>query len=176
MTRSSMKPWAHMARHLMALSVALLLLTEVSSFVVHPHVTTPLSASSSSAIFGKKAKRKGAAAKNNRQPPQEKQSVKDARFDAQTRQFMFSIVGLNKMLPDKSKQILKNINLAFYPGAKVSIGFCVIDCLQNLHAAFFSGPLTHSNFLPSRNARLVSSVPTDLVSEELGWGNHDTAP
>ena len=55
------------------------------------------------------------------QPQQEKQSVKDARFDAATRQFMFTMVGLSKTLPDKSKTILKNINLSFYPGAKIGV-------------------------------------------------------
>mmetsp|Transcript_12923 Transcript_12923/g.24275 ORF Transcript_12923/g.24275 Transcript_12923/m.24275 type:complete len:674 (-) Transcript_12923:34-2055(-) len=55
------------------------------------------------------------------QPVQEKQSVKDARFDAATRQFMFTMVGLSKTLPDKSKTILKNINLSFYPGAKIGV-------------------------------------------------------
>ena len=55
------------------------------------------------------------------QPRQEKASVREQRFDAATRQFMFSLVNLNKVLPDKSKTILKNINLAFYPGAKIGI-------------------------------------------------------
>ncbi len=55
------------------------------------------------------------------QQQQEKQSVKDARFDAATRQFMFTMVGLTKTLPDKSKTILKNINLSFYPGAKIGV-------------------------------------------------------
>jgi len=47
--------------------------------------------------------------------------VKEARLDAATRQFMFSLVGLTKTLPDKSKDILKNINLSFYPGAKIGV-------------------------------------------------------
>ena len=38
-----------------------------------------------------------------------------------TRQFMFTLVGLTKVLPDKSKTILKNINLSFYPGAKIGV-------------------------------------------------------
>jgi ATP-binding cassette ChvD family protein len=58
---------------------------------------------------------------NSYNQPQEKQSVKDARFDAMTRQFMFTMVGLTKTLPDKSKTILKNINLSFYPGAKIGV-------------------------------------------------------
>lgn len=72
------------------------------------------------------AKKKGKGNKGNYgggggQPQQEKQSVKDARFDALTRQFMFTMVGLSKTLPDKSKTILKNINLSFYPGAKIGV-------------------------------------------------------
>ena len=47
--------------------------------------------------------------------------MKEARFDAATRQFMYTLVGLNKVLPDKSKTILKNINLSFYPGAKIGV-------------------------------------------------------
>jgi sulfate-transporting ATPase len=80
---------------------------------------------SSSALFGKKSKRKAAAGgggkSRGQQPQQEKQSVKEARFDAVTRQFMYSLVGLTKILPDKSKTILKNINLSFYPGAKIGV-------------------------------------------------------
>lgn len=34
---------------------------------------------------------------------------------------MFTMVGLSKTLPDKSKQILDNINLSFYPGAKIGV-------------------------------------------------------
>ena len=59
--------------------------------------------------------------KGGGQPKQEKASVKEARFDAATRQFMFTLVGLSKTLPDKSKEILKNINLSFYPGAKIGV-------------------------------------------------------
>lgn len=77
-------------------------------------------------IFGKKNKRKGGGGGGGGKPrggqqQQEKQSVKDARFDAATRQFMFTLVGLTKVLPDKSKKILDNINLSFYPGAKIGI-------------------------------------------------------
>eukprot|EP00577_Skeletonema_sp_RCC1716_P006339 CAMPEP_0113374530 /NCGR_PEP_ID=MMETSP0013_2-20120614/1630_1 /TAXON_ID=2843 ORGANISM="Skeletonema costatum, Strain 1716" /NCGR_SAMPLE_ID=MMETSP0013_2 /ASSEMBLY_ACC=CAM_ASM_000158 /LENGTH=639 /DNA_ID=CAMNT_0000256521 /DNA_START=52 /DNA_END=1971 /DNA_ORIENTATION=+ /assembly_acc=CAM_ASM_000158 len=97
--------------------------TVPASSVVHqksPGVTT------TSALFGKK--RKGStpgpnpnySAKKGQQK-QEKASVKEARFDAATRQFMFTLVGLTKTLPDKSKDILKNINLSFYPGAKIGV-------------------------------------------------------
>lgn len=80
-----------------------------------------------SALYGKK--RKGGTPRPNPnyssakkgQQKQEKASVKEARFDAATRQFMFTLVGLTKTLPDKSKDILKNINLSFYPGAKIGV-------------------------------------------------------
>jgi ATPase subunit of ABC transporter with duplicated ATPase domains len=71
-------------------------------------------------LFGKKSKRTGGGG-GGKQPPQEKQSLKDARFDAATRQFMYTMVGLTKTLPDKSKTILKNIHLSFYPGAKIGV-------------------------------------------------------
>lgn len=84
-------------------------------------------------LWGKKAARKGKGGggggsggsgggkPRGQQQKQEKQSVQDQRFDAATRQFMFTMVGLTKMLPDKSKNILKNINLSFYPGAKIGV-------------------------------------------------------
>lgn len=50
----------------------------------------------------------------------EKQSKQD-KFDAVTRKFMFTIQGLTKQLPDGSRTILKNINLCFYPGAKIGV-------------------------------------------------------
>ena len=90
-------------------------------------ISTPFSHSSSSTVlFGKKKKGGGGKSnyggKSKGQPrQQEKQSVKDQRFDAMTRQFMFTMVGLSKTLPDKSKEILKNINLSFYPGAKIGV-------------------------------------------------------
>ncbi len=94
---------------------------------VHHQLSTPPSLASTTALFGKK--RKGGTPRPNPnysgkkkgggQPQQEKASVKEARFDAATRQFMFTLVGLSKTLPDKSKDILKNINLSFYPGAKI---------------------------------------------------------
>lgn len=86
--------------------------TTLSQFTVTPKVTL---------LFGKKDKRKGGGGGGGKQQPQEKQSVKDARFDAMTRQFMFTLTGLTKVLPDKSKTILNNIYLSFYPGAKIGV-------------------------------------------------------
>ena len=87
------------------------------------------SSTTTTALFGKKRKggtpgpnkNYGKKAKGGGQPQQEKASVQEARFDAATRQFMFTLVGLTKTLPDKSKDILKNINLSFYPGAKIGV-------------------------------------------------------
>jgi ABC-type multidrug transport system fused ATPase/permease subunit len=81
---------------------------------------------STTTLWGKKAARKGAGGGGGTKPrgqqqKQEKQSVKEARFDAATRQFIFTMVGLSKILPDKSKEILKNIHLSFYPGAKIGV-------------------------------------------------------
>eukprot|EP00986_Skeletonema_menzelii_P001053 scaffold284_cov133-Skeletonema_menzelii.AAC.14 len=95
--------------------------TAPSSSVVH-HKSSSLP---TSALYGKK--RKGNTPRPNPnysskgQQKQEKASVKEARFDAATRQFMFTLVELTKTLPDKSKDILKNINLSFYPGAKIGV-------------------------------------------------------
>lgn len=78
-------------------------------------------------LYGKKAGRKGGGGGGSSfksgpgQVQQEKQSVKDARFDAATRQYMYTLTGLTKILPDKSKTILNNIHLAFYPGAKIGV-------------------------------------------------------
>ena len=72
---------------------------------------------SSTCLFGKKKKNMGGGG----QQQQEKKSVKEARFDASTRQFMFTLSRLTKILPDKSKMILDDINLSFYPGAKIGI-------------------------------------------------------
>ena len=79
---------------------------------------------SSTILMGKKKKGGGGGGSNyskQKQAPQEKASVKEDRLDAATRQFMFSILNLSKTLPDKSKTLLKNINLCFYPGAKIGV-------------------------------------------------------
>jgi len=104
-------------------------IADVTCFSVTPSIlgrSPPSSTRTTSLLFGKKAQRKGASGGGGKkarsaQAPQEKQSVKDARFDAATRQFMFTMVGLTKVLPDKSKTLLKNINLSFYPGAKIGV-------------------------------------------------------
>jgi len=86
-----------------------------------PSLLSTHSKTSPLVLHGKKNKRKGGGGGGGQQPRQEKQSVKDQRFDAATRQFMFTLTGLSKTLPDKSKKILDDIYLSFYPGAKIGI-------------------------------------------------------
>eukprot|EP01082_Thalassiosira_pseudonana_P003091 g2946.t1 g2946 contig12:1124391-1126664(+) len=100
----------------------------VASIANRPSLYPPLIPSvrttmSTSQLHAKK--KKGNTPRPNpnygKQQKQEKASVKEAKFDAATRQFQFTLVGLTKTLPDKSKDILKNINLSFYPGAKIGV-------------------------------------------------------
>ena len=37
------------------------------------------------------------------------------------RQFMFTLSGVSKSLPDSGKKVLDNISLSFFPGAKIGI-------------------------------------------------------
>lgn len=75
-----------------------------------------------SSLFELYAKKKTTTKFNAPSPPSkaEKQSRAD-QFDAVTRKFMFTISKLSKTLPDGSRTILKNINLCFYPGAKIGV-------------------------------------------------------
>jgi energy-coupling factor transporter ATP-binding protein EcfA2 len=122
--KSSYRP----QRQLIILVLSVILVSELSNaFLPAPRrAIVPLqwteksSAMTATSLWGKKDKRKGGGGGKGQQP-QEKQSVKEARFDAQTRQYMFTMVGLSKLLPDKSKTILKNIHLSFYPGAKIGM-------------------------------------------------------
>ena len=51
----------------------------------------------------------------------EKKSTQDQRFQEQTKSFIFTILKLCKSQPDGDRQLLKNINLCFYPGAKIGL-------------------------------------------------------
>lgn len=73
-------------------------------------------------LFGKKDKKANIYKQNaNNSPSKSEKQSKNDKFDAITRKFMFTILGLTKTLPDGSKTILKNINLCFYPGAKIGV-------------------------------------------------------
>ena len=116
------------SRQILLSTISLLISNNTGAFVIPSllhNKNVPISSSfqdiiSSTSLDAKK-KKKGGGGGGGGQRPQEKQSVKDARFDAVTRQFMFTMVGLSKTLPDKSKTILNNINLSFYPGAKIGV-------------------------------------------------------
>ena len=50
-----------------------------------------------------------------------KQSVKNNRQAEQTKSFIYTILGLTKALPDGTRTLIKNINLCFFPGAKIGL-------------------------------------------------------
>jgi ABC-type transport system involved in cytochrome bd biosynthesis fused ATPase/permease subunit len=106
--------------HLSVFVLATFVLLHPTESFAPPSSLPVHSKTSSVELHGKKNKRKGGGG-GGQQPRQEKQSVKDQRFDAATRQFMFTLSGLSKLLPDKSKKILDDIYLSFYPGAKIGI-------------------------------------------------------
>lgn len=121
---------------------------------------------SSHVLYGKKKKGGGGGGKpRGGQQQQEKQSVKDARFDAATRSFMFTLVGLTKMLPDKSKKILDNIHLSFYPGAK--IGTRSQDLFRNLE-----GSRLINSSPPFHRYSGVERKWKKYVAENYGWRRH----
>jgi ATP-binding cassette ChvD family protein len=49
------------------------------------------------------------------------QAANSRSFDEQTRSFMFTMLHLTKTLPDASRTLLKDINLCFFPGAKIGV-------------------------------------------------------
>jgi len=113
-------------KHALALAISIAAFPSAACFQASPLLSRSdgivLDRKISTIAFAKKKKGgKGGGYGGGRQQPQEKKSVKDARFDAATRQFMFTLTKLSKVLPDKSKKILDNINLSFYPGAKIGI-------------------------------------------------------
>ena len=73
-------------------------------------------------VMGKKGgKPKGAKTGKKQQGREEKKSVKDNRVAEQTKSFIYTILGLGKTLPDGSRTLIKNINLCFFPGAKIGL-------------------------------------------------------
>jgi ABC-type multidrug transport system fused ATPase/permease subunit len=126
MTATTLPKLASKSAILLLLTIGTSLLSSSCAFFTPSAPLAIRTQSSSSRLFAKK--KKGNTPRPNpnyssgkKQQQQEKASVKEARFDAATRQFMFTLVGLTKTLPDKSKDILKNINLSFYPGAKIGV-------------------------------------------------------
>ena len=77
------------------------------------------------ALHAKKSKNKNKGKQNygggGGQKPQEKKKAQEERFDAATRQYMFTLAGLTKKVPDGSRTILDGIDLCFFPGAKIGV-------------------------------------------------------
>lgn len=71
--------------------------------------------------MGKKGGKPKGAKSGGKQGQQEKKKKLDQREDDFTKQFMYTILGLTKTLPDGSRTLLKDINLCFYPGAKIGL-------------------------------------------------------
>jgi len=64
--------------------------------------------------FKKSSKKKG-------QGQEEKKSVKENRAAESAKSFIYTILGLTKQLPDGTRTLIKNINLCFFPGAKIGL-------------------------------------------------------
>jgi len=84
---------------------------------------------SESSLLAKKKKRSSNSASTNgggyNKQAQKQSSSKQQQSkkfeDAVTSQFQFTMVGLSKRTPDGSKTLLDNVNLSFYPGAKIGV-------------------------------------------------------
>lgn len=110
-------------------TLILLLMICINSYHLSNRFTTRITSKSTAnsiartgyitALHAKKEK-KFTKPSNDAPSKADKQSKSD-KFDAVTRKFMFTIQGLSKSLPDGSRTILKNINLCFFPGAKIGV-------------------------------------------------------
>jgi len=115
-------PFLFIAAALMCLCA---LVGTASSYAVTPARAQRVLASRVSAVtmMAKKKKKGGGgsslAAKDARASKQA--AAKRSFEDMAAKQFMFTIAGLTKTLPDGSRTLLKNINLCFYPGAKIGV-------------------------------------------------------
>ena len=93
----------------------LLLLAATSAFVL------PTTKRPALALHAKKGKKANKFKKTSGQPKQEKKKVQEERFDAATRQYMFTLAGLTKKTPDAQRTILDGVDLCFFPGAKIGV-------------------------------------------------------
>jgi ATPase subunit of ABC transporter with duplicated ATPase domains len=93
--------------------------------LLFPNALSWLQAPQSTISYSKlwMAKKKGKDFKQTKQEAPTKKEIQGRadQFDALTRKFMFTITKLTKKLPDSERMILKNINLCFYPGAKIGV-------------------------------------------------------
>ena len=88
------------------------------------HHIRPFIASFKFGLLAKKSKYNSGTQGTSVPTKQEKQGKAD-RFDALTRKFMFTLQGVTKKQPGGSTEILRDINLCFYPGMYFKITFTV---------------------------------------------------
>jgi ABC-type uncharacterized transport system fused permease/ATPase subunit len=63
---------------------------------------------------------KSSKGRKQQQKVQESTAKQQQRFDAATRQFMFTMTKVSKRAPS-GKELLKEVSLSFYPGAKIGV-------------------------------------------------------
>lgn len=74
-----------------------------------------------SRMMAKKKQKKGGSSLAQKDARAAKQSSSQRSFDEQTKDFMYTMLHLTKTLPDGSRTLLKDINLCFFPGAKIGV-------------------------------------------------------
>ncbi len=107
-----------MVRRALAVLAAAAVATD--ALVVGPAALAPPSALRCAPPLLKKKGGKPKSARSS-QPQTQKKAVRDQQRAEFTKRFMFTIERLSKTLPDGSRTLLKDINLCFYPGAKIGL-------------------------------------------------------
>jgi energy-dependent translational throttle protein EttA len=105
-------------RYILVCTVFLgLTILKISAYLfVNSRIRTPYSSQLFAKSKNKKKRGQGAPA-----PSKGERQGQEDTFDAITRKYMFTCSKLNKAIPDGSRQVLKDINLMFYPGAKIGV-------------------------------------------------------
>ena len=101
------------------ISIALLVVCDICySYIVPSTVLRCNINNSNTLLYAKKNKNKK---KYDTAPSKSQQASRADQFNARVNEFMFTIQGLSKTIPDGSREILKKINLCFFPGAKIGV-------------------------------------------------------
>jgi ATPase subunit of ABC transporter with duplicated ATPase domains len=98
-----------------------------------------------------------------------KKGVKQGQEDVEMPfNFMFTIRGLTKILPDGNRSILKNINFCFYPGAKIviigtnsTVKSCLLKIMAGLDKQFVGMAVPMAN----ASVGYLSQEPTLVVDD-----------
>ena len=104
--------------HIFYIFILLALFSNVFSFVKNSF-RAKLNVNPLTQLFGKKKTKKASYGAPSSSKSQ--QASRDDRLNARVNEFMFTIQGLSKTIPDGSREILKKINLCFFPGAKIGV-------------------------------------------------------